>query len=88
MLNMVGNTIDIINAILPPIANFGTPTGEANVNGTEIPGGLNIYNSSQSTSGGIVAITAPSKSPFPNGNLAAGIFLFHRQRWRRRRRKF
>jgi FecR protein len=76
-LNMVANTIDIINAILPPIANFGTSTGEANVNGTEIPGGLNIYNSSQRTSGGIVAITSTEQITFSDGpGNSPGIYSY------------
>jgi hypothetical protein len=47
-VNMVANTITLTHVAFRKnsIDNFGTATGAVNVNGTQIPGGLNLYNDS------------------------------------------
>jgi hypothetical protein len=41
---MAANTIVLTRDVLAAISNFGTKTGQVNVNGAEIYGGLNLYN--------------------------------------------
>lgn len=44
LLNMAAKTIVLASDTLAPISNFGTQTGQVNVNGPEVYGGLNLFN--------------------------------------------
>ena len=67
-LNMAANTIMLNGDTLAPISNFGTQTGQVNVNGTEIFGGLNLINCAwQNTpvasAGQVTLSSGPGNSP-------------------------
>ena len=64
-VNMIANTIVVRNVTFGDgsVNNFGTATGQAGVNSTLIPGGLNIYNSSY----GNTPITSTSQINFTTG---------------------
>lgn len=64
-VNMIANTIVVRNVTFGAgsVNNFGTATGQAGVNSTLIPGGLNIYNSSY----GNTPITSTSQINFTAG---------------------
>jgi hypothetical protein len=71
LLNMVAKTIVLTGDVLPLISNFGTQTGQVNVNGPEIYGGLNLINCPGITSAGQVTLTTgPENTPgihsYPN----------------------
>jgi hypothetical protein len=68
LLNMVAKTILLTGDALPLISNFGTQTGQVNVNGPEIYGGLNLINcawqNTPITSAGQVTLsTGPGNTP-------------------------
>ena len=65
MVNLVGNTITINGVKFggKSIDNFGTQKGQVNVNGTQIPGGLNVYNSHY----GATAITSANQIHLSSG---------------------
>ncbi len=75
VLNMAANTIVLNNDALAPISNFGTKTGQVNVNGAEIYGGLNLYNCSwQST-----PITSTTQVTLSSGpGTTPGIYSYAR----------
>jgi FecR protein len=73
VLNMVANTINIVGTMLAPISNFGTFSGQANVNGTEILGGLNLINCSWKNT----PITSASQITLSSGpGTTAGIYSY------------
>jgi FecR protein len=65
VVNLAANTITINGVTFgaSSIDNFGTKTGEVNVNGTQTPGGLNIYNSHY----GSTAITSAGQINLSSG---------------------
>jgi hypothetical protein len=65
VVNMAANTITLNNVSFGAnsIDSFGTKTGQVNVNGTQIPGGLNFYNSHY----GGTAITSASQVNLTSG---------------------
>ena len=65
VVNMAANTITLngVSFGANSIDSFGTKTGQVQVNGTQTPGGLNIYNSSY----GSTAITSASQVNHSSG---------------------
>ena len=65
VVNLAANTITIDGVTFgaSSIDNFGTKTGQVNVNGTQTPGGLNIYNSHY----GSTAITSAGQINLSSG---------------------
>jgi FecR protein len=82
-LNMAANTVTLVNDTLAPISNFGTATGNVNVNSAATAGQLNLINCSwYHTDNGAAtttAITSANQVTLTSGpGTTQGIYSYRR----------